>query len=53
MIIILTGKSCSGKDSVSRVLENMGYRSIVSWSLININLKFTNTKFENKKVYRY
>ena len=32
MIIILTGKSCSGKDSVSRVLENMGYRSIVSWS---------------------
>ena len=28
-VIVLTGKSCSGKDSVRRELEGLGYGNIV------------------------
>ena len=31
-VIILTGKSCSGKDSVRRELEKWGYNNIVSYT---------------------
>ena len=31
-VIILTGKSCSGKDGVRRELEGRGFENIVSWS---------------------
>ena len=31
-VIILTGKSCSGKDSIKRELEKRGYKSIVSYT---------------------
>ena len=30
MVIILTGKSCSGKDSVRREMEKWGWRNVVS-----------------------
>ena len=29
-VIILTGKSCSGKDSVRRELEELGWENVVS-----------------------
>ena len=31
-VIILTGKSCSGKDSVRRELEKLGFGNIVSYT---------------------
>ena len=31
-VIILTGKSCSGKDSVREELEKLGFENIVSYT---------------------
>lgn len=31
-VVILTGESCSGKDTIRRALEKKGYKNIVSYT---------------------
>jgi RNase adaptor protein for sRNA GlmZ degradation len=36
-VIILTGKSCSGKDGVRRELEGMGFVNNIKWKKVDIS----------------
>lgn len=58
MIVILVGKSCSGKDSIRKELEKIGYNNIVSYTtrdrrggeINGVDYWFVNNKEFNKMI---